>query len=239
MSIATRPLSTPTSAPVAARGARDWLWIGGGAVVAFAIPFVWSSTLHVQRDVFYALYAGTLAVFLSAYVHSTGVPVRQVLQRNWRWGVALGIAGAAAMAVVAYRASQGSAHPGGLRFALAILWRGVFYGALDGILLSVFPILAVFRSFDDRALLDRLRGKVAVGALALAVSLAFTAVYHLGYPDFRSSKLAKPIAGDLVWSAPTLVSLSPVGAPLAHIGLHVTAVVHDYETDLFLPPHAG
>lgn len=80
--------------------------------------------------------------------------------------------------------------------------------------------------------------KVAVGALALAMSLVFTAVYHLGYSDFRGDKLRKPLAGDVIWSTPTLLTLSPLGAPIAHAGLHVTAVVHSYETDIFLPPHA-
>ena len=73
--------------------------------------------------------------------------------------------------------------------------------------------------------------------LALGVSLLFTATYHLGYADFRGSKLRKPVAGDAIWSLPTLLTLSPLGAPIAHAGLHVTAVVDDYETDLFLPPH--
>jgi len=27
------------------------------------------------------------------------------------------------------------------------------------------------------------------------------------------------------------------GSPIAHAGLHVAAVTHSYETDLFLPPH--
>jgi hypothetical protein len=76
-----------------------------------------------------------------------------------------------------------------------------------------------------------------IGALALAVSLAFTAVYHLGYPDFRGSKVKKPLLGDLIWSAPTLATLNPVGAPLAHIALHVAAVTHSYDTGTFLPPH--
>jgi len=40
-----------------------------------------------------------------------------------------------------------------------------------------------------------------------------------------------------VWSVPTLVTLNPIGAPIAHAGLHVTAVWHSYETDVFLPPH--
>jgi hypothetical protein len=224
---------------VLAHISREWRWIAGGAVVAFAIPFVWSSTLHVQRDVFYALYGISLAAFLWAYQRDVQLDLGRALRRHWRWGLALGLAGAAAMAVIAYRSSAGSPHPGGIRFALAILWRGAYYGALDGILLSAFPILAVFHAFRDRPVLRRLRGQIAVGALALAVSVAFTAVYHVGYPDFRSGKLAKPVAGDLVWCAPTLLTLNPVGAPIAHIGLHVTAVVHDYQTDLFLPPHAG
>jgi hypothetical protein len=63
-----------------------------------------------------------------------------------------------------------------------------------------------------------------------------TAVYHLGYSQFRSSDLRSPLIGDVVWSVPTLATLNPIGAPIAHVGLHVSAVVHSYETDLFLPP---
>jgi hypothetical protein len=51
--------------------------------------------------------------------------------------------------------------------------------------------------------------------------------------DFRSSKLSKPVTGDLVWSIPTLGRLNPIGAPLAHVGLHVSARVHNYNSNLF------
>ncbi len=61
---------------------------------------------------------------------------------------------------------------------------------------------------------------------------------NLAPADFRGSKLRKPVAGDVIWSAPTLLTLSPVGAPLAHAALHVTAVAHSYDTDTFLPPHS-
>lgn len=63
------------------------------------------------------------------------------------------------------------------------------------------------------------------------------AAYHLGYSDFRSSQLRSPVVGDVAWSIPTLVTLNPIGAPIAHAGLHTSAVLHSYETDLFLPPH--
>jgi hypothetical protein len=78
---------------------------------------------------------------------------------------------------------------------------------------------------------------VAVGLAALTASLAMTAAYHLGYSDFRGGKLGNPVAGDVIWSITTLATASPVGAPIAHAIIHVTAVVHGYDTDLFLPPH--
>jgi hypothetical protein len=217
----------------------DAAWIGGGLLLAFAIPFLLADTLGLQRDVFYALYGAALAAFVLAYARATHLDLHRCLTRNWRWGVALGVVGAAVMALVVLRSSDGSAHPGGASFWMAILWRGVYYGALDGVLLSVFPILAVFHAVERRRALTRFRAKAVVGVVALAVSVAFTVSYHLGYSDFRSSKLAKPVAGDILWSAPTLLTLSPLGAPIAHVGLHVTAVVHDYETDVFLPPHAA
>jgi hypothetical protein len=119
----------------------------------------------------------------------------------------------------------------------AVLWRGVAYGLTDGLLLSVFPILAVFAAFAGTHLRERFVGTIAIGLVALTASVAMTATYHLGYSDFRSEKVGRAVTGDLVWSLPTLLTLNPIGAPVAHAGLHVTAVLHSYETDLFLPPH--
>jgi hypothetical protein len=103
-------------------------------------------------------------------------------------------------------------------------------------LLSAFPILLVFAALEHSRLRRRVGGLIATGAVAMVASLAMTAVYHAGYSDFRGSKLRKPVTGDLVWSVPTLATLNPVGAPIAHVGVHVSAIVHDYDTDLFLPP---
>ena len=134
-------------------------------------------------------------------------------------------------AFIAARAEDGSGHPGGVEFAAALAWRGVAYGAADGLLLSAFPILLVFAALRDSRLRRRAGGLLAVGALAMLASLAMTAVYHAGYSDFRSDKLRKPVTGDLVWSVPTLATLNPIGSPIAHVGLHVEAVVHNYDTE--------
>ena len=138
-----------------------------------------------------------------------------------------------------YRTEDATSRPGGIEFIAALLWRGVVYGAVDGLLLSVFPILAVFAAFAGTRLLRRRSGTAAAGLIALIASLVMTAVYHAGYSDFRGEKMRKPLTGDVIWSAPTLLTLNPIGAPIAHIALHTSAVVHSYETDTFLPPHAN
>ena len=135
------------------------------------------------------------------------------------------------------RTEDATARADGPELVGAVLWRGIVYGVTDGVLLSVFPLLVVFAAFARSPLNDRFGGKVVIGAVAMIASLAMTAVYHVGYSDFRSDKVAKPLTGDAVWSVPTLVTLNPIGSPIAHAGLHVSAVLHRYDTDTFLPPH--
>jgi hypothetical protein len=239
-----RPLRTaplppvlPTRAPRASTGPVHGFWLAAGLALAFAIPFVFADLLGVPRDGYYAIYAVSVGAFLTLWVRRTGLDVRATLRRRRRWAVALGLVFAALMAFIVLQ-DPATAHPHGWAFGAALVWRGVVYGAIDGLLLSTFPIVATFTAFSGKPLHKRTRGAIAaIGALALAMSVAFTAVYHLGYPEFRGAKLKKPLAGDVMWSAPTLLTLNPIGAPIAHIGLHVTAVTHSYNTPTFLPPH--
>jgi hypothetical protein len=225
----------PTARPVSAR--RHLAWLLGGMAVAFLVPFTIADQLGLQRDVYLIVYtAAVLALFL-AWARDTGRSVREMLARRLPLAVGLGLVFAAIGAAIVTGAEDGSPHPGGIEFIGALLWRGIVYGAADGLLLSAFPILLVFAVFEKSRLRRRVGGLIVVGAIAMAASLAMTAVYHAGYSDFRGSKLSKPVTGDLVWSVPTLATLNPVGAPIAHVGVHITAVVHSYDTDLFLPPH--
>ena len=216
---------------------RHLAWLIGGMSVAFLVPFVLADQLALQRDLYYAVYVGTVVGPFAGWARDTGQSPREMIARRWRLAVALGLVAAAVSVLIAVRAEDGGPHPGGLEFVAALGWRGVVYGAADGLLLSAFPILLVFAALRDTRVRRRAGGLVVVGAVAMAASLAMTAVYHAGYSDFRSDKLRKPVTGDLIWSIPTLATLNPIGAPIAHVGLHVGAVVHNYDTDLFLPPH--
>jgi hypothetical protein len=216
---------------------RHLVWLIGGATVAFLIPFLLADQLGLQRDLYYGIYAGAVLALFVGWARDTAQPLGEMISRRWRLALALGLVVAAVSAFIAVRAEAGSAHPAGLELIAALGWRGVVYGAADGLLLSAFPIMVVFAVFRQTRLRGRVLATVAVGAVAMVASLAMTAVYHAGYSDFRSEKLRKPVTGDLIWSIPTLATLNPIGAPIAHIGLHVGAVMHNYNTDLFLPPH--
>jgi hypothetical protein len=168
---------------------------------------------------------------------STGYDLVASVRRHWLASLLLGLGAAGVLTVMVLRTEDATPRPDGLELVGAVAWRGVLYGVTDGLLLSVFPILVVFAAFAGTRLDRRFSGKVAIGAIALAASLAMTAAYHAGYSDFRSEKISKPLTGDVVWSLPTLLTLNPIGAPIAHAGLHTTAVLHSYETDTFLPPH--
>jgi hypothetical protein len=230
---ATTP--SPAAHPVSAR--RHLAWLLGGMAVAFFVPFVVADQLGLQRDIYLVVYVAAVVGLFLGWALDTGRSLHEMFTRHWRLAVGLGVVFAGIGAVIAGGAEDGSGHPGGIEFIGALLWRGIVYGAADGLLLSAFPILLVFSALESSRLRSRVGGLIAVGAVAMVASLAMTAVYHAGYSDFRSSKLRKPVTGDLVWSAPTLTTLNPVGAPIAHVGVHITAIVHNYDTDLFLPPH--
>ena len=158
--------------------------------------------------------------FFVLWARTTGRRLDAMMRRRWRSAVVLGLVVALVLAVVVVRTEPATSGPHGLALAWAVLWRGIGYGAADGLLLSAFPILVVFAAAEGSDLRRRRSGTVAVGAVALL-----------------DEPLARPVAADVVWSVPTLVTLNPIGAPIAHAGLHVSAVLHSSETDVFLPPH--
>jgi hypothetical protein len=221
---------------VSAAASRHLRWLVGGVALGFVVPFVCTELVGLQRDVYYGVYSAFAFGFFGFWAHYTNQSIRTMVARRWVLAIVLGLAVAGVMAFIVLR-QDATSRPTGPTLAAAVMWRGVVYGAADGLLLSSFPILAVFAAFTGTALRRSTIGKLRIGALALLASIAMTAAYHAGYSDFRSGKIANPLAGDAIWSIPTLVTLNPIAAPIAHVGLHVTAVLHSYHTDLFLPPH--
>jgi hypothetical protein len=216
---------------------QHFAWLGVGLVVGFAVPFLFTDLLQLPRDLYHGIYIAVVVVFFGLWARATGQRLEVMVRRRWRWAVVLGVVFALVLSVAVVRSEPAGPGPEGWALVWAVLWRGVAYGAADGLLLSAFPILAVFAAAEGSSLRRRKSGTFVVGAAAVLASLLMTSVYHLGYRDFRSLLLVRPVAADVVWSVPTLVTLNPIGTPITHAGMHVTAVVHSYDTQVFLPPH--
>lgn len=213
--------------------ARHAGWFAFAAGVAFLVPFVGVSVLDLQHDLFYLVYFAATALLLVAYVRVERVDVRRIARHAWPWSLGLGIVvGLVELANVLGR--DATDRPGGAYFAFEILWRGVTYGAVDALLLSVLPGLVAYGILRGRV--GGIVGKLRFTALALPLVLLITATYHLGYPQYREDGVGQPEIGNTIISVPMFATANPIGAVVAHATMHTTAVVHSYETDVFLPP---
>ncbi len=215
-------------------GLRHLVWIPAGAVVGGAVAFVFGDLITLPVDLYYAIYFAVVIGGFAYYVRRTRLDLKRWIVRRLGLGVALGVlAGLALMQGVLARPA--TAHLGGAALDWAILYRGVVYGSVDGLLLFAFPWIVAWRAFgaERRGWGTRVRASV----VAFAGILLITTTYHLGYRDFRSSKILMPNLGSTIGAVSTLAAANPVGSAVSHVFVHVTSVVHSPESDLFLPPH--
>jgi hypothetical protein len=212
-----------------------WLWLVGGAVLFFAVPWVGTDVLALPRDLYYVVYFTIAVGFFAAFVTEYRSQLAGLWRNNWRWSLVVGaLAGAAVAAVVL--SSAGTDHPDGWRWWFDIGWRGVAYGSVDTLALFVFPAaVAYLVMHGDRT---GARRKVAFAGLTLALSLLVSTSYHLGYAEYRDADLRSPLIGTVMADSAAVLTSNPVGAFLTHTTAHVTAVVHQYEggPTQMLPP---
>lgn len=210
------------------------LWIPAGAGVGFTMSLVFGDLLTLPLDLYYLIYFTAVLAFLAFYVRRTHFDLAGWLSRRLAPGLLLGVLGGAVLVAGVLRRPATEPLAGALLW-WAVVWRGVAYGAVDGLLLLAFPWVVVWRAMGAEERGGRSRSLAA--AVAWMAILVVTTAYHLGYRDFRSAKLIQPNIGSSIGAVPTLVSANPVASPISHLFLHVAAVLHSPHTDLFLPPH--
>jgi hypothetical protein len=173
---------------------------------------------------------------LYSYVRWSGIDVMERFRHHWGRGL-IGAALVGTFLIWSVLKQPASAHTQGLALAFDLLWLGVVYGLVDGLLLSVLPVLATWQALSLLGWTERWPGRIAAGALALAASLFVTAVYHLGYPEFRGPQIISPMIGVGTMSLAYLISSNPLAAVLSHIAMHIAAVLQGADSVIQLPPH--
>jgi hypothetical protein len=229
MSVYTHPMPRALSQTV-----RQLAWFAVVCVVAFLVPYLGVSVLGLQHDVFYLIYFGIALVLIGSYVLVERVAVAEVFRSRWRWSLGIGVVMTAFLVFNVYNTSDATARPHGLYFAFELLWRGLGYGLIDTLLLTVFPCLVAYTLL--RGKVGGLTGKLRFTALALPLVMIVTATYHLGYPQYRHDGLSRPETGNVLISIPTFATANPVGSFVAHASQHIAAVTHAYESRIFNPP---
>ena len=210
-------------------------WYAAAAVIGFAVPFIGSSTLDLHHDVYLGMYFVAVLGLCAAYVIATGLDVGATVRRQWKLGAGLGVVFGVLLVMNVF-AEDATPHPTGVYYVFELIWRGGIYGAVDALLLTVLPCLVVLRALGGT--LGTWRRRVAYFATSLVLVMTITAIYHLGYSQYREDGVRAPEIGNTVISLPMLLSTNPLGSIADHAAMHVAAVAHEYETDVRLPPPA-
>ncbi|MCI0433559.1 MAG: hypothetical protein L0271_07910 [Gemmatimonadetes bacterium] len=210
------------------------LWIPAIALVGFLSSFVLGDLVRLPVDVYYATYFAIVIGFFVFYAKRTQLDLGAWTRHRWTAGLALGIVGGIILAQ-GVLARPETARFQGAMLGWAVLWRGVVYGSIDGLLLFAFPFIVIRRALGAGE--GNRSTRIRAGVVAWAAMILVTTTYHIGYADFRSPKIIQPNLGSAIGSLPTLLTANPIASPISHIMLHVTAVLHAPHTDLYLPPH--
>ena len=191
--------------------------------------------LELDHDLYLAIYFGFVIGLVTLYVRRMQIDVREVVRRNWRWGLAAGVIVGVPVIRNVFSDTE-TARPDGLYFAFELFWRGALYGAVDAVLLTVFPCVIVYAALGGP--LRTWPRRFAYFGASLALVMTITAAYHLGYDHYRDDGVGEPETGNVIMSLPMLVTTNPLGSVIDHSGMHVAAVIHEYEGQTRLPPQA-
>lgn len=216
----------------------DWwpyvLWTLAAGVLGLLISAIFAGVFRLRRSVFLVPYVLLVGFFLYRYIHWTHLKVGELIIQNWLWGVIAAIV----VGVVMVRnvlSQPSSPRSGGLKLFFELFWFGVVYGALDALLLSVFPVLITWQAFPDLG--NTILGKIGLALIALAASEFITIAYHAGYPEFRNSSLVLPAIGNGIFTLAYVLSMNPISSLGSHAAMHIAAVWHGTERTVQLPPH--
>lgn len=210
-------------------------WILAACLLGFVITALFVGKLGWPRRTFLVPYVVLVCALLYAYAIWAGLDVPALLTHQLLWGV-LAMLAVSVILVRNVISQPATPRSEGSRLVFELAWFGLVYGAVDGLFLSVFPVILVSQSFPGLSTTPL--GMVAAGALALVTSALVTTAYHIGYPEFRRPGMIRlAIFGNAVITLAYLLSGNPIAAFGSHAIMHAVAVWHGSEGTAQLPPH--
>jgi hypothetical protein len=210
------------------------LWLLGVSVGGYAVAWVATDRLHIRRTPYIALLAAITGGLTAGYLLWSGAGSALWLDR-WGWGVIGAVVAGGALAVAVNRARLTSEQVVPQRVGVAaVLWEAGVYGVVEGLLLSVLPVLITWQAFATAGWTDGI-GAVVAGGAAMLASVVLIVVHHLGYVGYRGRRLVLPVVACGVLSLAFLLTGNPIAAMGGHALLHAGILRRGME----MPPHAA
>jgi len=212
------------------------LWLLSAGLLGLLITAVFAGRFKLSRPKFLIPYVGSLIIFIGSYILWSKLNIFSLIIENWIWGVIAGfvVGGLLVKNVMSQSSPKAPIENNSI---LDYLWLGLTYGIIDSLFLNILPVLMIWKGFSLIGWTTGFIGWFFVSCFGLIASLFVTALYHLGYPEFRNKKLILVLIGNTVITLAYLISLNPLGAIISHTLMHVAAVYKGPETTVQLPPH--
>ncbi len=190
--------------------------------MVFGLPYLSLNLLKINIDIYYLIFLAFAVAFLWLYRRFSGLKIRASLKSGWALGIIL------ALFVGSTLVSAGMTESSALTRSYqnididitVILWRGIIYGLISGILVSAFPFIATWRALAGTNPGNlRKAGVILTAALAIILT-SFS--YSVGMAGFNMDKIEKQVEINIIAGLPTLISGNPMASPLAGVFLHVS-----------------
>ena len=197
------------------------LWLAIITVTGFAVAYLFTDRWKMRQGPYIGVLFAATAALAAAYTAWSGLG-GDFWTHNWYWGVL----GAAAAGLVLYGAISGvridePLHPHPLT-AAETSWQAVVYGAAEGMLLSVLPVIVVWQAFDAANWAGGAGGWLFAAVAALATSVVVIVTHHLGYAGYRGGpRLRMAVIGCSALSLAFVLTGSIIAPIVGHMVLHL------------------
>jgi hypothetical protein len=206
---------------------KHLLWLPVNGALAFLLPALMLGALGASQNMYYAavvIACGALAV---AYARKSGLRIGQSLKPGWALGIIFGVFIGLVFLSFAALSNPGLQNELDRPGAAQTIAKSAIFGIAIAFMATVLPFVIVWRAFGEDS--TGLMRKSLIAVTAIVAVAAVTFLYSLGMPgslpgtgpsgheDLQANFTKTMMAG-----VPTLISGSPLAAPISHIFLQLS-----------------
>lgn len=202
---------------------RTWkhlVWIPLNGLLVFGLPFLMVRLLGLGADIFCITLILAATALVVIYTHKTELRWGAAIKNGWALGIIMGLFFGLAILALASSSNPGVESAILRPDAAAILWRNLVYGLATAALISVFPFIVTWR-----ALAGSRPGMFRKSYVTLAVTatIGLTSIlFNFGLKGISGEGFREDIQKSLATSFPTIISGSPLAAPISSVFLQIS-----------------